>query len=223
MANTCHAMNSKTPIPADSVAVTVTLRREEVAALQKLAGPHRLKSDEDLSLAVSAVLEHMASVAASQVELSPADFQRIADDMARGNQPEETLSLRSIVARLIQVLRLVATGRHNALTLAAKLEVSTKTIQRDLDFLRERVGLTIAYSQNRNAYAFEGFDFSTAIENLAGLHVLELGRSMGVPAAKAFLALPQDVVKRLARIGGTPENGLAEVLETSRLWKGGRP
>lgn len=49
----------------------------------------------------------------------------------------------------------IATGKHpNATRLANELEVSTKTIQRDIDFLRDRMGLPIEYDEQRYGYFY---------------------------------------------------------------------
>lgn len=42
----------------------------------------------------------------------------------------------------------------NATQLAQKLEVSTKTIHRDLEFMRDRIGLPIEYDYAKNGYKF---------------------------------------------------------------------
>src|SRR5262245_29575304 len=44
----------------------------------------------------------------------------------------------------------------NATRLAADLEVSTKSIQRDLDFMRDRLGLPIEYHPQRFGYHYTG-------------------------------------------------------------------
>jgi len=45
-------------------------------------------------------------------------------------------------------------GHPNATKLAAELEVTTKTIQRDLDFMRDRMELPIAWDARRNGYHY---------------------------------------------------------------------
>ena len=44
----------------------------------------------------------------------------------------------------------------NATTLAHEIEVSTKTIQRDLEFMRDRLNLPIQYDASRNGYHYTG-------------------------------------------------------------------
>lgn len=45
-------------------------------------------------------------------------------------------------------------GHPNASRLAAELEVSTKTVHRDLEFMRDRLGLPIQFDAVRNGYAY---------------------------------------------------------------------
>ena len=45
-------------------------------------------------------------------------------------------------------------GHPNTTTLALELEVSTKSIQRDLEFMRDRLNLPLAYSHARNGYHY---------------------------------------------------------------------
>jgi hypothetical protein len=46
----------------------------------------------------------------------------------------------------------MSNGMTNAVKLAAKLETSPKTIHRDLDFMRERLGMPIEYDRHRWGY-----------------------------------------------------------------------
>lgn len=49
----------------------------------------------------------------------------------------------------------IKTGRHpNASALGATLEVCTKTIRRDIEFLRDRMGLPISFDPARNGYHY---------------------------------------------------------------------
>ena len=49
----------------------------------------------------------------------------------------------------------IASGSHpNATVLAALLEVSTKSIQRDVEFMRDRLNLPLAYDANRFGYHY---------------------------------------------------------------------
>lgn len=86
-----------------------------------------------------------------------------------------TESARSTAARLIQLVQAVATGRHTTRTLAERLECSEKTILRDLEFLRERVGLNLRHDHVEHTWSFAGFSFKDAIANAAALTVIAGG------------------------------------------------
>ena len=50
------------------------------------------------------------------------------------------------MARMLQIHEHLQTGgRKNCRTLAASLEVSPRTIQRDIDFMRDQLGLPVEY------------------------------------------------------------------------------
>ena len=56
---------------------------------------------------------------------------------------------------MLRIHRAVEAGGYpNTTTLARELEVSTKSIQRDLDFMRERMGLPLAYDGSRFGYYY---------------------------------------------------------------------
>jgi proteasome accessory factor B len=59
------------------------------------------------------------------------------------------------MARMRQLHQQLQAGRFpNCRKLADELEVSTKTIQRDIDFMRDRLGLPIAYDQLHFGFAY---------------------------------------------------------------------
>ena len=56
---------------------------------------------------------------------------------------------------MLRIHQAIESGKFpNASTLARELEVSTKSIQRDLDFMRDRLGLPIAYNGSRVGYHY---------------------------------------------------------------------
>lgn len=62
---------------------------------------------------------------------------------------------RPPLQRMLQIHEAIRSGRYpNATRLARELEVSTKSIQRDIDFMRDRMGLPIAYDQQRWGYHY---------------------------------------------------------------------
>lgn len=55
----------------------------------------------------------------------------------------------------MKVHQAILSGEYpNALRLAAELEVSTKSIRRDLEFMRDRMGLPLAYDEKRWGYCY---------------------------------------------------------------------
>jgi len=62
---------------------------------------------------------------------------------------------RPPLERMLRIHQAIESGKFpNASTLARELEVSTKSIQRDLDFMRDRLGLPIAYDGSRIGYYY---------------------------------------------------------------------
>ena len=55
----------------------------------------------------------------------------------------------------MRIHAVIAAGKHpNATTLARELEVTTKTIQRDLEFMRDRMNLPLEYVAAHNGYVY---------------------------------------------------------------------
>jgi predicted DNA-binding transcriptional regulator YafY len=64
---------------------------------------------------------------------------------------------RPPLERMLRIHQLIQAGEFpNATTLARELEVSTKSIQRDLDFMRDRLNLPVEYVAARNGYHYTG-------------------------------------------------------------------
>lgn len=56
---------------------------------------------------------------------------------------------------MLQIHQAIASGRYpNASRLARELEVSAKSIQRDIDFMRDRLGLPLEYDEHRWGYRY---------------------------------------------------------------------
>jgi proteasome accessory factor B len=63
----------------------------------------------------------------------------------------------------------IQAGTHpNATALAAELEVSTKTVQRDLDFMRDRLGLPLEFD-----YRLNGYRYTEPVEAFPTLQITE--------------------------------------------------
>jgi len=69
--------------------------------------------------------------------------------------PETLPRSRPPLQRMLQIHQAIASGRHpNASGLARELEVSAKSIQRDIDFMRDRLGLPLEYDERRWGYRY---------------------------------------------------------------------
>jgi predicted DNA-binding transcriptional regulator YafY len=62
---------------------------------------------------------------------------------------------RPPMERMMRMHQLLQTGKFpNASRLAGEFEVSTKSIHRDLEFMRDRLGLPLAFNAERNGYYY---------------------------------------------------------------------
>jgi proteasome accessory factor B len=68
--------------------------------------------------------------------------------------------------RIFQAIK--AGDYPNRTGLAGKIEVTTKTIQRDIDFMRDRLNLPIAYNGDR-----KGYEFTEGVENFPMVELTE--------------------------------------------------
>lgn len=69
--------------------------------------------------------------------------------------PRQLPSTRPPLDRMLQIhAALQGGGFPNCSKLAQSLEVSTKTIHRDLEFMRDRLGLPIEFQSSRNGYCY---------------------------------------------------------------------
>lgn len=58
---------------------------------------------------------------------------------------------------MLRMHQLIQGGKFpNTTTLAREIEVSTKTIQRDIEFMRDRLNLPVEYNASRNGYFYNG-------------------------------------------------------------------
>ena len=63
---------------------------------------------------------------------------------------------RPPLERMLRIHQAINSGKlPNATTLAAELEVSTKSIQRDIEFMRDRLELPIEYEVARHGYRYD--------------------------------------------------------------------
>lgn len=106
---------------------------------------------------------------------------------------------RPPLERMQRIFRVIKEGGHpSRITLAKEIEVTTKTIQRDIDFMRDRLHLPIAHNREKN-----GYEFTTPVE---AFPMLELNNAELVAV---FVAQ-----KALGQFKGTPfENPLRSAFE----------
>ena len=76
---------------------------------------------------------------------------------------------RPPLARMLQIHQALQTGGYpNSTALASQLEVSTKSIHRDLGFMRDRLGLPIGYNRERF-----GFFYTEPVKAFPALQITE--------------------------------------------------
>jgi len=67
----------------------------------------------------------------------------------------KSLHSRPPLERMLRIHQAVSAGKFpNASTLAREIEVATKTIHRDIEFMRDRLGLPIEFDPRRNGYHY---------------------------------------------------------------------
>lgn len=161
--------NTPHPIPADCEQLAVVVRLETALRLQSMAEAKGFGSAEEL-------LAEIARIVSRDQELSPRHFRAIADQLEGGRparQPKVAApQTRSALNRVVQVLRCLVNGSHNSRSLAKELEVSRKTIMRDLDLIRDRLGVRLEFDPVKNAFRADGVDFQDAVGNVAALGLL---------------------------------------------------
>lgn len=71
------------------------------------------------------------------------------------SSPHRLPTTRPPLDRMVQIHAALQEGKFpNCSTLARRLEVSTKTVHRDLEFMRDRLGLPIEFKPDRNGYYY---------------------------------------------------------------------
>jgi len=67
------------------------------------------------------------------------------------------INSRPPLERMLRIHQAIQAGEHpNATRLSAEIEVVVKTIHRDVAFMRDRLGLPIAFDTKRNGYHYTG-------------------------------------------------------------------
>jgi predicted DNA-binding transcriptional regulator YafY len=68
-----------------------------------------------------------------------------------------SLHSRPPLERMLRIHQSLQSGKFpNASTLAAEIEVASKTIHRDIEFMRDRMNLPIQYNTSRSGYFYDG-------------------------------------------------------------------
>ena len=90
--------------------------------------------------------------------------------MKRHNSPRQRLPLsRPPLERMLRIHQAIHSGKYpNATTLAGELEVSTKSIYRDIEFMRDRLELPVEFDGARN-----GFHYTEEVSNFPTLQITE--------------------------------------------------
>lgn len=82
-------------------------------------------------------------------------MRRLRSPQRKGPPARRELHTRPPLNRMQQIFTAIKSGQFpNRQRLAADVEVTIKTIQRDLDFMRERLKLPIAFNQDGGGYHF---------------------------------------------------------------------
>jgi predicted DNA-binding transcriptional regulator YafY len=96
---------------------------------------------------------------------------------------DRQLLTRPPINRMHQIFQAIKAGRHpNRVTLATDIEVTTKTIQRDVDFMRDRLNLPIAYNDKHR-----GYEFTQPVENFPLVELSEAELISVFVAQKALM------------------------------------
>lgn len=111
---------------------------------------------------------------------------------------------RPLWRRLQTIHHEIKDGRHpNASTLAAKLEVSTKTVQRDLDYLRDELEAPIEFDRVENGYFYSRADYVLPFLPVDGNDLFSIGVAAQVLSLFGGTPLARDLkacYERLAEL-----------------------
>src|SRR2546430_16569947 len=90
--------------------------------------------------------------------------------MNRQKSPRHRLLLsRPPLERMLRIHQAIHSGKYpNATTLAGELEVSAKSIYRDIEFMRDRLELPIEFDSARN-----GFHYTQQVAGFPTLQITE--------------------------------------------------
>lgn len=111
---------------------------------------------------------------------------------------------RPLWRRLQTIHHEIKEGRHpNASSLARELRVSTKTVQRDLDYLRDELDAPIEFDRLENGYAYSRSDYVLPFLPVDGKDLFSIGVAAQVMALFGGTPLARDLeacYERLAEL-----------------------
>ena len=111
---------------------------------------------------------------------------------------------RPLWRRLQTIHHQIKEGRHpNASSLARELRVSTKTVQRDLDYLRDELDAPIEFDRLENGYAYSRSDYVLPFLPVDGKDLFSIGVAAQVMALFGGTPLARDLescYERLAEL-----------------------
>lgn len=114
---------------------------------------------------------------------------------------------RPLMARLQLIDARIRSGRFpNARTLAQELEVSVRTVQRDLELLRDQLGAPLAYDPRRRGYYYTRTDFVLPAPPVSPMEVAALQTAahlLRLVAGSPFEGLVRGFIDRL--VASMPE------------------
>jgi proteasome accessory factor B len=85
------------------------------------------------------------------------------------SKPEKFLHSRPPLERMLRIHQAIQSGRHpNAVSLARELEVSSKSIHRDFEFMRDRLQLPLQYDN-----LHKGYYYTEEVSNFPTLQITE--------------------------------------------------
>jgi proteasome accessory factor B len=89
--------------------------------------------------------------------------------MKRGHSSEAHAATRPPLERMLRIHQAIQSGGYpNAATLAVELEVSSKSIHRDIEFMRDRLELPVAYDPSRF-----GFHYTSEVNAFPSVQISE--------------------------------------------------
>ena len=114
---------------------------------------------------------------------------------------------KSQYARILKLDRLIREGAYpNCTSFASQWEVSSKTVQRDMEYLRDQLGAPLEYSRERRGYYYTHLNWQMPAMNLSEGELLAL--LISTQAAQLFDGAP--IAEELQRISDKIQSALPD-------------